>query len=282
MQNKGFTLIELLISISIVGIIAAAGLASFTNSRNVRELSTSGQNVLSILRLAQSKAIAGEDNSAWGVHLTSSQFVLYRGPAFAGSTLTEVFPLPASIEIANIVLAGGGPDILFNRLDGKTGHGGTFDLRVKSSIGTVFSITVDSSGKVYQTGAVPAPTGTRIIDTRHRTFDINGTIKNSITMTLTFSDPPNPNIVYPVVMTPVAPRTGFDWSGNVAVGGQSQIMRIHTLSITDTDTLLSVDRNCSENSKQVKISFDASDVATYSADCQSITTWPFGGTAIEP
>ena len=101
-------------------------------------------------------------------------------------------------------------------------------------------------------------------------------------MTLRFSDPPNPDTVQNVTMTPVPPRTTFDWTGTVAVGGQNQTLRIHALSIIDTDTLLSVDRDCGKNTKQVKITFDASDVATYNADCQTITIWPFGGTAIEP
>jgi prepilin-type N-terminal cleavage/methylation domain-containing protein len=279
---RGFTLIELLISIAIVTLVAVAGLASFTNSRNVRELSSSGQNVLSILRLAQSRALAGSDNASWGVHFQQSQFVLYRGPTYAGSGLTETFLLPASIEIANIILAGGGVDVLFNRLDGKASQSGTLDVRVKSSTGTVFSITIDGSGKAYQTGTAPVPTGTRVIDTRHRTFDLNGTIKNSVTMLLTFSDPPNHNTLYPVVMLPLLPRTTFDWTGTVAVGGQNQTLRIHALSIIDTDTLLSVDRDCGKNTKQVKIALDTSDIATYNADCQNLTIWPFGGTVVEP
>ncbi len=281
-MQKGFTLIELLISIAIVTFVAAAGLASFTSSRNVRELTTSGQNVLSILRLAQSRALAGSDNSSWGVHFTSSQYILYRGPTYAGSGSTEPFTLPSSIEIANIALVGGGADVLFNRLDGKTNQSGTLDVRVKSSTGTVFSITINGSGKVYQTGTTPVLTGTRVQDTRHRTFDLNGTIKNSITMTLRFSDPPNSDTVQNITMTPVAPRTTFDWTGTVAVGGQNQTLRIHALSIIDTDTLLSVDRDCGKNTKQVKIAFDTNDVATYNADCQNITVWPFGGSVSEP
>ena len=83
-------------------------------------------------------------------------------------------------------------------------------------------------------------------------------------------------------MSPVLPRTTFDWTGTFAVGGINQTMRIHALSIIDTDTILSVDRNCTENTKQVKITFDTNDVATYNADCTTLTVWPFGGTVVEP
>lgn len=281
-MKKGFTVIELVVALGIIVLIGSIGLVSFVNSRNVRNLSNSGQEIISVLRLAQTKTLAGEDNSSWGVKLETSRYVLFRGSSYAGASWTEIFNLPGSIEIANIALAGGGQEIVFSRLYGKTNQTGSFDLRVTGTGGAVFSVSVDNSGKIYQTGSVPAPAGSRVLDTRHRTFSLAGTIKNSVTMTLTFSDPPNPNTVYPVAMTPAAPRTSFDWSGSVSVGGQNQTLRVHSLSVTDSATSLSVDRDCRKNTKQLKISFDANDLATYSADCQSITVWPFGGTVSEP
>ena len=281
-MEKGFTLIEVLITSAIVVLAGAATLSSFVNSRNVRDLSNTGSEVLSVTRQAQAKTLAGEDNTTWGARLESSRYIIFRGVSYAGATFTQIFILPSSIEIANINLVGGGQEVIFKKLTGRTDQTGTFDIRVKGTGGSVFSVTVDSSGKVYQTGTAPSPANTRVVDTRHRTFDINGTIKNSVTLTLRFSDPPNSDTVYPVAMTPVAPRTTFDWNGMVLVGGINQTIRIHALSITDTDTFLSVDRDCRKNTKQVKITFDTSDVVTYNADCQNITVWPFGGTVIEP
>jgi Tfp pilus assembly protein FimT len=281
-MKNGFTLLEITISIGILVLVGTLALASFVSSRNIRNLNNSGGEILTILRQAQARSLAGENNSSWGVHVDATSFVLFRGSSFAGATTTESFSLPANLEIANINLTGGGSDIVFKRLDGRTDQSGSFDLRVKGVGGYVFSVSIDLSGKVYQTGSSPAPTGTRAVDTRHRTFALNGTVKNFITMTLTFSDPPNPDTIYSVVMSPLPPRTSFDWSGTVAVGGQNQTLRIHALSISDTATLLSVDRDCRKNTKQVKISFDTNDVATYNSNCQAITIWPFGGTASEP
>ncbi len=279
---KGFTLLELLIYVGILALIGGIGLVSFVNSRNVRDLTNSGQQVISILRLTQTKTLAGEDNSSWGVILEASGYILFRGTTYASASFTQSFNLPSNIEITNISLAGGGQEVVFNRLDGRTNQAGSFDLRVIGTGGTVFPVTVDSSGKAYRTGSAPAPAGSRVIDTRHRTFNLAGTIRDSLTMTLTFSDSPNPDTVYPVTITPSAPRTSFDWSGTVTVGGQDQTLRIHSLSITDTATALSVDRDCRKNTKQVKITFDTSDMATYNADCQNITIWTFGGTVVEP
>jgi len=281
-MRRGLTLIELTISVAIIALVGLLAMASFVQSRNVRDLSNSGQELLSILRQAQAKALAGENNSAWGVHLEGARFVLFRGTAFSGAPFIEEFVLPANIEMVNITLAGGGTDVVFNRLDGKTNQAGTLDVRVKSAANNTFAVTIDGSGKVYQTGTAPLPTGTRIIDTRHRNFTLAGNIKNSVTLTLRFSDPPNPDTIYPVVMTPVPPRTTFDWTGTVVVGGQNQTLRIHALSISDSATTLSVDRDCRKNTKGVKITFDTSDVATYDANCRDITLWPFGGSVTEP
>src|SRR3989344_5243797 len=130
---KGFTLLEISISVSILALIGALSLVSFVSSRNVRDLTTSGHNVLSILRLAQSKTLAGEDNSAWGMRLETTQFILFRGATYAGATYTKAYVLPNSVEIANINLAGGGQDVILKRISGGTDQAGGFDVRVKNS-----------------------------------------------------------------------------------------------------------------------------------------------------
>lgn len=285
MENKysyGFTLLEITISVGIVVLIAAISLVSFVNSRNVRDLTTSAQNVLSVLRLAQSKALGGEDNTQWGVRLEQAQFILFRGAAFSGSTLTQTYTLPTSVEIANTALSGGGQEVVFKRLTGRTDQFGSFDVRVKGSASQVFSTTIDASGKVYQTGSISAPTGARITDARHRSFNLGWSIQNSATLTLTFSDPPNPDTVQNVAMTPVAPRTIFDWTGTYTIGGISQTLRIHATSITAGNTTLHIDRDCRKNTKKVKISIDTRDIATYEANCSTITVGPYGGTMSEP
>jgi prepilin-type N-terminal cleavage/methylation domain-containing protein len=279
--KKGFTLLETIIVISIIVLVGAGAMASFVNTRNIRDLTTSGQNVLSVLRLAQTKAIAGEDNDTWGVRLEQGRFILFAGSAFAGSPTTTVYDLSANIEIANINLIGGGQEVVFEKIDGRTDETGTFDLRVRGSTGTTYPITVDVSGKVYQTGTAPSILGTRIIDTRHRDFNLGWSLQGYSTMTLTFSDPPNPDIVENVTTSSFfnLMQTEYDWSGTVVVGGDDQV---HTAFLDSVNTILSVDRDCRLNSKQLKITFDSRDIATYSADCQSVTVEAYGGTISEP
>lgn len=277
------TLLEVIIAMSILIMLGVLSISSFIASRNVRDLSTSGGNVLSMVRTAQSHTLAGKDNSQWGVRFEITQYILFRGSSFGAATFTEAFSLPSSIEIVNINL-GGGQEVVFTRIEGKAAQPGTFDVRVKNAPINIFPITVESSGQAYQTGSVSSPTGTRIVDTRHRAFNLGWSIKTAVALTLTFSNPPGADVVYPVVMAPYfdAGPTKFDWAGTVLVGGGNEIVRIHTTSLSDADTVLSIDRDCRNNSKKVVISIDAKTIATYEADCQTVTVGVFGGTMTEP
>src|SRR3990167_2656300 len=131
-RTDGFTLLETLISISVLVLISSLALVSFINSRDVREGAVFGQDVMSVLRLAQSKALGGEDNSAWGIHLEQGQSVLFRGTSYVGAPFTQSFPVPARLEITNIVLAGGGSDVIFKRITGYTDQAGSFDVQVRA------------------------------------------------------------------------------------------------------------------------------------------------------
>ena len=282
--SAGFTLLEIVVSIAILILIASAASVSFSNSRNIRELTTASQNVLSILRTAQSKTLAGEEASPWGVHIEQTQVVLFRGVSYAGAGFTEAYPLPATIEIANISLAGSGSDIIFKRIEGTTDETGTFELRVKSDTTKTFSVTVEGSGKVYQTGTAPTPTGTRLQDARHRAFTLGWSIQSSAAITLTLETPPYPNTISAVPMASYfdAGKTKFDWSGAVTVGTTTQILRIHTTFLSATNTVLHIDRDCRKNTKKMRIDIDANTIASYEADCKTVTVGNFGGTMTEP
>lgn len=281
----GFTALEIVMVVGILTLLGALSLVSFVNSRRVRDLAIAGTDTLSVLRLGQAKAIAGEDASAWGVRLEQSRILLFRGSSYGGATLTTAYPLPSTVEILNIVLQGGGSDVVFRRLDGRTLQSGTFEVRVIESSVQTLAITIDPSGRAYQSGSAPVQSGTRMIDTRHRIFTFNWGIDDAVNIIFTFSDPTD---VRTVVIQPLPPRTAYD-SGllTFTVGGFDQTMRIHALSIAPGQTVLSVDRDCRKNNKKVKISIAdgdliVKDIATYEADCRTVTVGAHGGIMSEP
>ena len=282
---KGFTLLEIALSIGVLTLIGALSLVSFVNSRRVRDLTVAGADTLSVLRLAQAKAVAGEDASAWGVRLEQSRTLLFRGTDYASATLTTAYPLPATVEIANVVLQGGGSELVFRRLDGRTSQPGTFEVRVTGSSVQTLAIAIDPSGRAYQSGTAPIQSGTRLIDARHRTFTFNWGINDALNIIFTFSDPAD---VRTVVMQPLPPRTAYD-SGLLTfiVGGFDQTIGIHSRSVATSETILSVDRDCRKNNKRVEISITdgdlvVKDIAAYEADCRTVTVGAYGGVMSEP
>jgi len=283
-KSTGFTLIEIAVSVAIIAGIGALSLVSFVNSRRVRDLTVTGQTALSFLRTAQTNASAGKNASQWGVHLEQRKMVLFEGSAYAGAVASTSYALASDVEIVNIALAGGGQDAIFHRIDGATDQPGTFTVRVVGSPTQTFPVTLDASGGAYETGTAPVSAGTRIVDARHRAFALGWSIQNSVTMTLTFSDPPNPDTAVSVTMLPSfnADKSVFDWSGTSVIGSQNQTMRIHTILLTAGNTILDVDRDCRKNTKKVKIAIDGKTIAIYEADCAMVTVGTFGGVMSEP
>lgn len=283
--RAAFTLVEMLVVIAITVLAGTLGLGVFTASRDRRDLTTSAQSAISVLRLAQSHALAGTDNAAWGVRLGQGTLTLFRGGTFAGSTKTEDFPLPSSVEVASVNLSDGGTDVVFDRIVGTTAAFGSFEVRVRSTPTSRVLVTVDGSGKVYVTAVAVPTTNTRIIDTRHRAFNLGWSIQSAVTLRLTFANPPSPDVVHDIPMADYfsgSPPMKFDWLGTVVVGGQNQTMRIHTTLLDGFNTLLSLDRDCRTNTKQVIIDIDGKVIATYPADCATVTVGPFGGIMTEP
>lgn len=283
---RGFTLIEILLVMGAIILLMGIALTSFLNSRNMHDLTVSRQSVISLLRLAQARTLAGEDGSVWGVHLEQAQAVLFRGSSYMSSPYTSALALPQTIEIVTPPsLTGGGSDVIFTALSGETGQDGSFIIRVKGSTVLSSSVLIEKTGKIYESQSPATPFGSRIYDTRHRSYHLGWSIQSSANLKLTFSDPPAADITEPLIsMAPYfdTNKTKFDWSGTYTIGGLDQVIRIHTLTLSPTDTTLSIDRDCRLNTKKVKIEIDSSWIATYEADCRTLTVGSSGGTISEP
>lgn len=66
LQNKGLTLIEIIVSVSIIGILTAVGIASYTTFQETQTLKINAQNLINNLRTYQARAMAGEKASLCG------------------------------------------------------------------------------------------------------------------------------------------------------------------------------------------------------------------------
>ena len=146
---KGFTILEIIISLSIFLILVIIVVSSFSSFRNNQELTNAAQETTNLLNLARSKTLSSESSSQYGVHFESSRIVIFRGTSFSESSPNNnIVTLSSLIEISAINLNGGGNNLVFQRLTGKTGNYGTITLRIKSDIGKTKIIEIKNTGIV--------------------------------------------------------------------------------------------------------------------------------------
>ena len=277
-KEPGLTLIELLVVISILLIIIVITVQSFRYFQGEGVLSDSTEKIINILRLAQSRTLASEGASQYGVYFDNAtdphQFTLFKGVHYSDPrdvSRDEVHKIPNSVEIYEINLAGGRKEVVFNRLTGETANSGTVSLRLKSDNSKTRIVGIKSSGKITL-GAESVPTDAgRLKDSRHVHIVYNNFIDTTteiLTLTFTYGSPTvtqTQNI--PIISNMVSGQ--FYWEGEVNVNGQNQKIKIHTHCLNNPDTLFSVHRDMRFNDKALEISISgdpSGNLIEYSAD----------------
>lgn len=287
-SKNSFTLIELLVVIGIVVLLLGLTIISFKAFQKSSDLDNTAQEIISSLRLAQSKTLASEGASQYGVYFntgtTPHQYTLFKGSSYAGRnpTFDEIQKLPGSVEISQINLAGG-TEVVFKRLDGRALPAGDLTIRLISDPTKTKPIYIESSGLVGLSSA-PAPGGGRKTDSRHIHFDLGWSIQNAVTLKFSFPSIPQTETIDMTSYFNGA-KTEFNWQGTFVIGGTNQEFRVHTHLLDSFNTHLCIhrDRNNGKNDKEVIIyivdgGIDK-DIAHYLADADdTVNEGVFGGT----
>lgn len=146
-MRKGFSLIEIIIVIAIFAALFVITLTAFSRFNNNQALNRSVSEVTSILNEARALTLASKNNAVYGVHFLSDRVTLFTGQIFSPSDPdNEVNVISSKVSISNIALSGGGDDIIFQRLTGKTNQNGTITLSLISDSSKSKTITVEVSG----------------------------------------------------------------------------------------------------------------------------------------
>ena len=147
-RTQGITLIELLIGIAILGIIGAVAITSLSSLRGAQALKNSTASTVSVFHEARARTLASESASSYGVHIGTTELVLFQGAAYvAGNTGNKRVSLDDGVTISSISLAGGGTDVVFNRLTGGTNQNGTFVI-VGTTPTAQKTITISKTGLI--------------------------------------------------------------------------------------------------------------------------------------
>lgn len=269
----GFTLVEIIIVIFILAILAGAAIAAFRFFQRGAALNDNAEQISNTLRLAQNRAISSLNASSCGIHFENSRYILFYGsPYNSSSASNEIFNLPSGLEIYAVNLAGGGQEIIFDRLTGRTSQAGNVGLRMASDHSQSKTIYVNSAGQISFTSQGTSPTG-RIADSRHIHFNYNRAIDtNTEKITLSFSDPPNPATNQDIIIKDNLDANGqIYWRGTVSVGNSNQTIEVRTHQLNSPSSIFSINRDRRYNDKAltVTISGDGSgSLISYTAEGQ--------------
>lgn len=271
-KSNSFTLIESLIIFGIFIILIAVTVPLFRFFAKESDLNNSTEEIINILRLAQNKTLASEGASQYGVHFETAKYVLFKGIIYNPlAPDNEVHSLPQRIEIYEIDLAGGGSEVIFNRITGITNQFGKISLRLKDDTSKTRQITVKSSGGIAY-GQEVAPTDTnRIKDSRHVHFDYSRLIATSTEIIKLTLD----STIKEIIIADYLQGGQIDWEGEIDVSGENQKLKIHTHRLNDPDThdtqfCIHRDRRYNTKTLKVEISGDLTgDLIQYGANGQT-------------
>ncbi|MGB9847754.1 MAG: pilus assembly FimT family protein [Minisyncoccia bacterium] len=151
-QQWGFTLVELLISLSIIAIVSVIGFTNLTGTREKMAVDLEVEKIATYLRSVRDRAIAGEDDSSWGVRFVNNLsdddvYYCFKGLSFSSSSIVETRYLSKKTQLA-IPPVGSTTDIIF--IKGTGNVNATSTIRVQSRTNQSFfgDITVNSYGLI--------------------------------------------------------------------------------------------------------------------------------------
>lgn len=146
-SQRGFTFIEILVAIAIVAILGAASAATYKNVSESSSLKMAGSEVYTALTSAREKTLGGENDTVYGVHVSTTTITQFVGPTYvAGAATNRVYTFVGGITATSSLITSG-TDVVFKRLTGEAQQGGT--IYVRNSAGTsTTTIVVHDSGLV--------------------------------------------------------------------------------------------------------------------------------------
>ena len=250
---KGFTLIEVIVVFAIFGLLLGSSVVGLTALRGGSDLEAEARGLSRVLELARNRTIASEGDARYGVYVDTSaaRYVLFQGDDYLSRVSEEVYQLSDAIEFGAVSF-GGGPEVVFNRIQGTTSNPGSAVLRVKVEPANVRTVYVGSLGAVEIDGGVAPNDDDRIKDSRHVHIDYVGRAIDTAVeeIVLDFG-----TVTETIVINDNLNGGQIVWEDTVTVDGEDQKLKIHTHVLNDVGwvTQFSVHRDRRFNTKALTI-----------------------------
>lgn len=150
LSGKGFTLLEVLIVIGILAVLTSISAPIYRSFVKTSELGVTSKIMMSFLKEARSKSMAGNLNLKWGIHFVNSGTDYYESfstPTDYSDSLKSVIAttsLPFGVNFTAPVTTS---DVIFGKIIGTTTA--TTTITFTSTDGESKTVTVTPIGSIY-------------------------------------------------------------------------------------------------------------------------------------
>jgi len=115
--------VEVIVVIGILSVLASFGCLTTVDFYRSYAFNAERDTIVAILQKARSQSLANLNNSAYGVHFGSGQYVIFQGSVYnSGSAFNQNIPAGFGITASGLT------DIVFAQLSGDAGSGGNLTL----------------------------------------------------------------------------------------------------------------------------------------------------------
>lgn len=255
-------------AIGIFSIFLVFGVVSFSSLRVSVTVDEAVFRLMSDLDYVRGKTLFSQFEERYGIHFEPDKYTLFQGSAYNPSdTDNKVVALNEQLELYDITLAGGGSDVVFQRVRGETSTSGTVSIRDIKNSSSAATIVISPSGASGKMSPTFFPDTSAFVDLRHIHLDLGWSIQGATTLTLTFLDAVNGDVIFDIPMADYfnAGQTDFYWKSPLTVHGESQTVEINSHTLDAFNTLLSIHRDWRYNTKPVRISIDGKNIVDHYA-----------------
>jgi prepilin-type N-terminal cleavage/methylation domain-containing protein len=148
-MQRGFTLIEIILVSAMAAILVLAAVPFFQSFSASHQLDVNAEDLLSVMRRAESAAMGGKENSKFGVYFTTgfgASFIFFRGDSYVArdTEYDEVYNLPQAVSLS--LNLGGPTEITFSRLKGTPSVTGNITLTNPN--GETKILSINQTGRI--------------------------------------------------------------------------------------------------------------------------------------
>jgi type II secretory pathway pseudopilin PulG len=139
---------EVLIVIAIIVIISVITFGAFSRYKRSQAVDINSRKILTALEEARGDTLDSLDGSQYGIRFYIDYAEVFKGASYGASGIVEVYELEEPVIIEEVSV-GGGSDVIFERLTGRTANSGFVRIGAEGSDAYDKRIIIEATGLSY-------------------------------------------------------------------------------------------------------------------------------------